>query len=95
MTERPKDLTKTQGILNFFTNGITQGKGVERTTSDSEIGRRLASAKGSIFAEHESILKFEVLNFKLNTPKPGCGAKEVARRLKQLNKLGDSHARRF
>lgn len=86
-TGKPKELLHiaTGGILNFFAAGINAGKGVIRTSADSMAGRRMTSAKGSIFAEEESRSKQYVLEQVAKLPKPGCGAKEIARRLRRLN----------
>ncbi len=44
----------------------------------------MMSAKGSILASNELLWKASVLSRRDQQPKPGCGAKEVARRAKQL-----------
>lgn len=88
--EKPKNLhhQSNAGVLSFFQGALNTGKGVQRTTSDSIKGKRLMSAKGSISAENETLWKASVLSQRKQLPKPGCGAKESQRRLKQLNKHG-------
>ena len=84
---KPKQLGISGGVLNFFTNAVNMGKGVIRTTSDSMAGRRITSAKGSIFANDEASIKRFVLARKNKLLKPGCGVKEIARRAKQIANL--------
>jgi len=85
-TGKPKEFLHkaTGGILNFFQEGINVGKRVARTTADSVDGRRLSSAKGSIFAEDEGRIKQEIAEQSEKTPPSGCGLRECNRRLKQI-----------
>lgn len=85
---KPKELASqaTGGVLNFFAAGINAGKGVIRTSADSMAGRRMTQAPGAILAADEERIKQEALKRKEALPNSGCGAREVARRLKQMNK---------
>jgi len=84
---KPKELLHkaTGGILNFFSAGINAGKGVIRKSANSIDGRRITSAKGSIFAGDELLILAQVLQEKEQRPQQG-GAKEIARRLKQIQR---------
>lgn len=87
--EKPKTLShlSNAGNLTFFQRGINSGKGVVRSTSDSITAKRMMSAKGSITADHESLIKIAIESEKAKLPKPGCGAKEIERRLKRIQKV--------
>lgn len=86
--EKPKNLHNS-GFQSAFSTAINSGKGISRADADSYLGRQITSAKGSILAENELIAKFEALKSKERRPKHG-GAKEIARRLKQLNNFQHS-----
>jgi len=88
-TGKPKELLHktTGGILNFFSEAVNSGKGVVRTSANSIAGRKITSAKGSIFVGNELLIRSIVLHQRENLPKPGCGTKEVARRLKQQQRI--------
>lgn len=78
--EKPKNLHHQN--MSFQT-AVNSGKNVARVTSDSIAGKRMMNTKGSVNAEDEA---FMVMEAKLNKKASGCGAKEVARRLKHLTK---------
>lgn len=85
--EKPKILHKSNaGVLGFFQGALNTGKGVQRTTSTSIRGKRMMSAKGSIHSDLEMTIKNIVIEQRATLPKPGCGAKEKARRFKHLTK---------
>ena len=85
---KPKEFLHkaTGGVLNFFQEGINAGKRIARTSADSIDGRKMTSAKGSILVEDEERLKQEIIRFNNKNYKPGCGTREVARRLKQIQR---------
>ncbi len=84
---KPTDfMRKGQGILDFFATAIFSGKGINSVDAESYMGRKLSSAKGSIFVADAPIYLQQALRAKQELPKPGCGVREVARRLKQIQR---------
>lgn len=81
--EKPKNLHN----LNSFQTAVNSGKRVGRVTSDSIAGKRMMNTPESILAEDEAFMAMEA---KLNKKASGCGAKEKARRLKQLKNFQHS-----
>lgn len=81
---KPKILHKSNaGVLGFYQGALNSGKRVKRVTSGSMDGKKLMSAKGSISADLEMIIKNLVIVQKTQLPKPGCGSREISRRLKR------------
>jgi len=84
MTERPKDLHHLKNVISSsFQTAIDSGKRVRRVTSDSIEGKQMMNTPGSILATDELLCKAQALKAKENRPNHG-GAKEIARRLKQI-----------
>lgn len=82
--EKPKNLHNQN--MSFQT-AVNSGKNVSRVTSDSVAGKRMMNTKGSVNAEDEAFMAMEA---KLNKKASGCGAKEMARRAKQLKNFQHS-----
>lgn len=82
--EKPKNLHHQN---RSFQEAVNIGKNVRRITSDSKAGKQMMNTKGSIFADGVSATKQWVLAQVAKLPKPGCGAKEIARRAKQIGNI--------
>lgn len=85
--DKPKNLHHQSSVdpSSSFQTAVNSGKRVKRITSDSKAGRQMINTPGSILVQNELLIKFQVLKDKEQRPKHG-GAKEIARRAKQLQK---------
>lgn len=82
MTEHKKQLQTSAAAA--LAAAVSMGSGVRRVTSDSESGKKMASAAGSILADDEERYRQVAIAFKEKTKHNG--SKEIARRKRQIER---------